>query len=75
MEIVRNIYSGDEPYTPDTPVYQAFKRIMGRIKPLVKRMKNSESMLNIMDVILDGVLYDAPPADNNAVLPRMPWKK
>lgn len=75
VEIVRNIYGGDEPYTPDTPVYQAFKRIMGRIKPLVKRMKNSESMLNIMDVILDGVLYDAPPADNDAVLPRMPWKK
>lgn len=75
VEIVRNIYAGDEPYTPDTPVYQAFKRIMERLKPLVKRMKNSEGILKIMDVILDGVLYDAPPADNNAVLPRTPWKE
>lgn len=75
VEIVRNIYGGDEPYTPDTPVYQALKRIMERIKPLVRRMKNSDGILQIMDVILDGVLYDAPPADNDAVLPRMPWKE
>lgn len=74
VEIVRNIYAGDEPYTPDTPVYQAFRRIMERVKPVIRRLKNSEGILRIMDVIQDGVLYDAPPADNNAVLPRLPGK-
>lgn len=75
VEVVRNIYGGDEPYTPDTPVYQAIKRIMERGKPLVRRIKNSEEIFKMMDVILDGVLYDAPPADNDAVLPRMAWKQ
>lgn len=75
IEIVRNIYCGDEPYTPDTPMYQAFNRIMERIKPIVKRMKNSDGILNILDIILDGVLYDAPPGDNNVALPRMAWKE
>lgn len=75
VEVVRSIYAGDEPYTPDTPVYQAFQRIMERVKPAVRRMKKGEQALTIMDVILNGVLYDAPPADNHAVLPRMPWKQ
>lgn len=75
VEVVRNIYRGDEPYTPDTPVYQAIKRIMERISPLVRRMKNSEEIFKMMNVILDGVLYDAPPADNDAILPRMAWKQ
>lgn len=73
VEIVRNIYAGDEPYTPDTPVYQAFRRIMERVKPVIRRLKNSEGILRIMDVIQDGVLYDAPPADNDTVLPRLPF--
>lgn len=64
LEVVTNLYHGDEPYTPDTPEYKAMWAIINkRVKKIVKLKKGSEGIVKILDLILDGVLYDAPPAD------------
>ncbi len=64
LELITNVFYGDEPYTPDTPEYKAVWALFNkRIKKIIKLKKGSENILNIMDVLLDGVLYDAPPSD------------
>lgn len=74
LELVRNIYAGDEPYTPDTPLYKAFEAIINKLKPIIKKMKNGDKYIYLAeDVFLNGVLYDAYPPDNNAVLPKSPF--
>lgn len=64
LEVITNLYYGDEPYTPDTPEYKAMSAIFNkRVKKVLKLKKGSEGIANILDIILDGVLYDAPPSD------------
>lgn len=70
LSIIQNIYYGDEPYTPDTAEYKAFCAAAGRAKGLLKLKKGTEDIAKIIDVIRDGVLYDAAPPDWNAVLPK-----
>lgn len=63
IEIVRNVFYGDEPYTPDTPEYKACKAAFNKIKKLAKPVKKLNEPLKLLDVVLDGVLYNAPPSD------------
>lgn len=76
IEIVRNIYAGDEPYTPETPLYKAFAAIIERLKPLIRKFKKGDELLFLAeDIFLNGILYDEAPADNNAVLERKSFYK
>ena len=70
LELIDNIYHGDEPYTPDTPMYKSFGAILDKAGSIVKISKKSDKIINILNIIKDGVLYDAPPADWNVTLPR-----
>ncbi len=64
LELVTNVFYGDEPYNPYTPEYLAVWAIFNkRIKKVIKLKKGSEELLKIIEDVLDGVLYDAPPAD------------
>ena len=64
LEAITNLYYGDEPYTPDTPEYKALSALFNkRVKKLLKLKTGSEGIVEILDIILDGVLYDAPPSD------------
>lgn len=63
IEVIRNAFYGDEPYSPDTPEYKACKAAFGRIKKLAKPVKKLNEPLSILDVVLDGVLYNTPPGD------------
>lgn len=63
IELVRNVYYGNEPYTPDTPEYKACKAAFSKIKKIAKPIKKLREPLSILDIILDGVLYNAPPDD------------
>ncbi len=65
IEVIRNIFYGDEPYTPDTPEYKACEAAFNRIKKLAKPIKKLKEPLSLLDIVLDGVLYDAPPSDWN----------
>lgn len=68
LEVITNIFHGDEPYNPYTPEYLAVWALINkRVKRVVKHIKGNEKILEIMDIILDGVLYDTPPADWHGV--------
>ena len=69
MQCIINIYHGDEPFTPDTDQYKAMDAILGRVKGIMGHFKKTKSAVPMIDVVLKS-LYDAPPSDWNAVLPR-----
>lgn len=71
IEIIRNVFYGDEPYNPETPQYKAVKLFIDRLTPVLKKRKDYEDIKKILDILLDGVLYDTPPSDWNAILPRI----
>lgn len=75
IEILRSIYRGDEPHAPGTPVYGFFDVLIKRLTPIIKLLKNSDNIMGILLLIRDGVLYDAPPSDWNAVLYRQPGRQ
>lgn len=70
IELIDNVFYGDEPYTPDTPMYKSVAAIIDRISALMKPIPKTKEIRRILAVVKDGVLYDAPPADWNVVLPR-----
>lgn len=64
LEVITNVFYGDEPYTPDTPEYKATSALFNkRIKKILKLKKGTENIAAILDTVLDGVLYDTPPSD------------
>ncbi len=64
LEAITNIYYGDEPYNPYTPEYLALWALFNkRIKKILKVKKGTEDIVKILDIILDGVLYDEAPSD------------
>lgn len=63
IEVVRNVFYGDEPYTPDTAEYKACKAAFERIFKIAKPVKKLREPLELANSLLDGVLYNAPPAD------------
>ena len=70
IDVIDNVFHGDEPYTPDTPMYKSVAAILDRLSALMKPVPKLRKACEILAVIKDGVLYDAPPADWNVVLPR-----
>lgn len=68
--VFRNLFGGSEDITPDTPEYRA---IMGLVEAAPAAASNfgfelGEEIVEKIKNILNGVLYDAPPVDDNAVL-------
>ncbi len=64
LELVTNVFKGDEPYNPYTPEYLAVWALYNkRVKKILKHIKGGEDIIKTVDAILDGVLYDEPPAD------------
>ena len=47
----------------DAPAAAAAGRNAAQRKKIIKPIKGSEKIAEILDIILDGVLYDAPPSD------------
>ena len=69
LQIMINLYHGDEPFYPGTPEYGAMDAFMGRIKKLVRPFDKDGKIKGILDAVLSS-MYDAPPEDWNAVLPQ-----
>ncbi len=64
LEAITNIYYGNEPYTPDTAEYKALSALFNkRVKKILKLKKGTEKIEEILDIILDGVLYNTPLDD------------
>jgi len=70
MEAVRNIYTGDEPYSIDTPIGAATDAIMGRIEALARPfLKKVDLPFESLRGFVMSLIYDDGLPDNNAVLP------
>ena len=65
------MFVGDEPYNPYTPEYLALWALFNkRVKKMLKPIKGAEKVAEILDIILDGVIYDAPPSDWKGTFPK-----
>ena len=70
MEAVRNIYTGDEPYSADTSIGAAVDAIMGRIEALARPfLKKIDLPFESLRGFVMSLIYDDGISDNNAVLP------
>lgn len=65
IDVVRNMYAGDEPYAPGTPEHDSFMAIVRRLAPVLRRALKRPDIC----AVLEGVLYDGGYPDNDAVLP------
>lgn len=65
IDVVRNIYAGDEPYAPDTPEYISFTALAKPLMPILRRALKTPDP----QAFLDGILYNSGYPDNDAVLP------
>ncbi|MCM1286148.1 MAG: metallophosphoesterase [Acetobacter sp.] len=70
IDLIRNIYAGDEPYYPGSAEYDSFMAIYNRFAPILHKLLGSDEI----DNVIKGVLYDDGFPDSNAVLPVIPFK-
>ena len=69
MEVVRNIYKGDEPYSRETPIGAAAYAILGRIEALAgPLLKKAELPFGSLRGFVMSLLYDDGVGDNAAVV-------
>jgi len=70
MEMVRNIYTGDEPYSTETPMGAAVFALTGRLERLARPfLKKVDLPFESLQGFVMSLLYDGGLPDNNAVLP------
>jgi len=68
VEIIRNAYEGDEPYSGDTPAGKAILAFAERIGQLLRLVTRKSLPFDLTELVAS-VIYDDTP-DNFAVLPR-----
>ncbi len=72
VELVRNIFVGDEPYIKGTPMYSAVEKLLKRLHPIThileKKLGKSNPMLSDIDTFVLSMIGDEKQRDYNAVL-------
>jgi hypothetical protein len=69
MEVVRNIYKGDEPYSRETDMGAAVYASMGRLEALARpALKNIDLPFESLRAFVMSLLYDGGLPDNDAVI-------
>ncbi len=66
-EVILNMYSGNEIYSPDTPEYKAFVAISRRLGKVIKLKDYNRNNVDLVELI-SGILYDSEIDDWNAIL-------
>lgn len=78
IELVRNIFTGDEPYVEGTPVYNAMSKLLKRLHFIThiieKKAGASNPMLSDIDSFILSMIGDEKQRDWNTVLD-IKWKK
>lgn len=69
IEIIRNIFTGNEHYSPGTPMYQAIMATVTRVHPIIKHFVKNNKIVDELPWLVQHMIYDDTP-DNEAVLPR-----
>lgn len=65
LDLITNIFAGDENYAPGSAEYDSFMAIYNRISPILHKALGGKEI----DDVIKGVLYDDGYPDSNAVLP------
>jgi len=68
IEVIRNIFSGNEHYSPDTAMYKAIMAAVTRVHPIVKHFAKGNEIAEELPWLVSHMIYDETP-DNEAVLP------
>lgn len=72
IELVRNIFMGDEPYVKGTSVYTAFEKLLKRLHPIThiieKKLKAKNEILADLDNFILSMIGDEKQRDNEATL-------
>lgn len=72
VELVRNIFVGDEPYVKGTPMYDAMSKLLKRLKPVLKIIEkkagaNNEQLKDLTTFVLS-IIGDEKQRDYNTTL-------
>ena len=72
VELVRNIFVGDEPYIKGTPMYDAMSKLLKRLKPVLKIIEkkvgaNNEQLKDLTTFVLS-MIGDEKQRDYNTTL-------
>ena len=74
VELVRNIFIGDEPYVKDTPMYEAMAAMLKRLHPIThiieKKLGSDKPVLADIDNFVLSMIGDENQMDYNAVIDR-----
>jgi len=62
LELVRNIYGGEEHYSPETPIGRSLLAFAGRVQCLLKKKLKGGPIENLVD-FLASLIYDPTPDD------------
>lgn len=78
VELVRNVFVGDEPYVKGTPMYAAVAKLMKRLSPLLylvqKKAGKSNPALQDITAFVLSLIGDEAQRDYSAVLP-LKWNQ
>lgn len=71
VELVRNIFVGNEPYVKGTPLYEAMDRLLCRLSPIlhVVEKKVGNPALSDLHAFVLSLIGDENQMDDEAVLP------
>lgn len=67
IECVRNIFSGEQPYCPGTPMYAAIMALLGRLKRSARHFGKDNEILSDLPTFVESIICDGKP-NSNAVL-------
>ncbi|MGN0560390.1 MAG: metallophosphoesterase family protein, partial [Candidatus Fimenecus sp.] len=74
VELVRNVFVGDEPYTKGTPMYDAVAKLLKRLHPIThvieKKAGEKTPMLADIDTFVLSMIGDEKQMDYTAVIER-----
>ena len=70
VELVRNVFVGDEPYVEGTPMYEAVMKLLSRLRPIVSRLEKKlgakNEMFEDIPAFVASVIGDDRQMDYNA---------
>ena len=72
VELVRNIFVGNEPYVNGTPMYEAMSKLLKRLHPVTriveKKMRSKNPVLSDIDSFVLSMIGDEKQRDHDTVL-------
>lgn len=77
VELVRNVFIGDEPYIKGTPMYEAMSKLLKRLHPIThiieKKAGAKNPVLSDIDTFVLSMIGDEKQRDHNTTL-NIKWK-